>query len=150
MVYFVNRVILKALQQPEIFAGIDTQEVEKYAGSALTESEVTGLHDRLIQLLESEKLYRNPRLTVQDLSDRLEVSSKVVSQVINQSFNRNFFDLINSYRIIEAKEILNHPDDKRTILEVLYHVGFNSKSSFNTAFKKDTGLTPTEFRQKNS
>ena len=62
---------------------------------------------------------------------------------------QNFFDFINRYRIEEATRLLTNPEDKKiTILEVLYKVGFNSKSSFNTLFKKYTGITPTEFRNK--
>lgn len=65
--------------------------------------------------------------------------------------NKHFFDFVNEYRIEKAKELLTHPERKEyTVLEILYEVGFNSKSSFNTAFKKRTGLTPTEYRRKNS
>jgi AraC-like DNA-binding protein len=64
---------------------------------------------------------------------------------------QNFYDFINRHRIDEASRLLTNPaDEKITILEVLYEVGFNSKSSFNTLFKKYTGLTPTEFRKKQS
>ena len=60
---------------------------------------------------------------------------------------KSFFDLINSYRIEEAKKMIKEPEDeKMTISEVMYKVGFNSKSSFNTAFKKYTGLTPSEYK----
>ena len=59
-----------------------------------------------------------------------------------------FFDFINAYRIKEVQNILKEStDDKLTVLEAMYQAGFNSKSSFNTAFKKETGLTPTEFRK---
>src|SRR6185503_2829883 len=61
---------------------------------------------------------------------------------------QNFFDFINRFRIDEAKLMLTNPKDRKiTVLEVLYQVGFNSKSSFNTLFKKYTGLTPTAFRK---
>ena len=63
----------------------------------------------------------------------------------------NFFDFINQFRIDEARSILKNPEKKQfTVLEILYEVGFNSKSSFNTAFKKHTGLTPTQYRKKNT
>jgi AraC-like DNA-binding protein len=63
---------------------------------------------------------------------------------------QNFFDFINRYRIEEAQRLLTDPPDKKiTVLEVLYECGFNSKSSFNTLFKKHTGLTPSEFKKKN-
>jgi AraC-like DNA-binding protein len=147
--YFVNHVILKALRQPEIFAGITQNEKTKYLGSNLTPSQIEEYKKQLLALLSSEKPFLNPQVSLTDLSEQLSVSTKHLSQVINQSFNKSFFDFINSYRIQEARQILKESrDDKLTVLEVMYQVGFNSKSSFNTAFKKETGQTPTEFRKK--
>lgn len=146
--YFVNRVILKALRQPEIFAGIARDEMVKYQGSKLTVDQVEEDKTKLLALIDTEKPYLNPQISLPDLSEKLSISTKHLSQVINQSFDKSFFDLINSYRIREAQQILQESgDDKLTVLEVMYRVGFNSKSSFNTAFKKETGLTPTEFRR---
>jgi len=146
--YFVNKVILKALRQPEIFAGINQNEMIKYLGSNLTPSQIEEYKKQLVALLHTEKTFLNPQVSLTDLSEKLSVSTKHLSQVINQSFNKSFFDFINTYRIQEAQQILKESkDDKMTVLEVMYQVGFNSKSSFNTAFKKDTGQTPTEFRK---
>jgi AraC-like DNA-binding protein len=86
---------------------------------------------------------------LQNLADRLSMSSRNLSYVINFHINKNFFDFINSYRIEEAKRIFQQPDHPKTVLEVLYSVGFNSKSVFNTAFKKNTGMTPTEYLKQN-
>ena len=147
--YFVIKVILKALQQPEIFAGISKNETAKYLGSRLTQDQIEAYKVQLVNLLQSEKPFLNPRVSISDLANELSLSTKHLSQVINQSFNKSFFDFINSYRIREAQHILKESkDDKLTVLEVMYEVGFNSKSSFNTAFKKETGQTPTEFRKK--
>jgi AraC-like DNA-binding protein len=146
--YFVNRVILKALRQPEIFAGISQNEITKYLGSNLTPSQMEAYKEQLLALLRTEKSYLDPQVSLADLSEKLSVSTKHLSQIINQSFNKSFFDFINSYRIQEAQQILKESrDDKLTVLEVMYQSGFNSKSSFNTAFKKETGQTPTEFRK---
>jgi len=146
--YFVNRVIFKALRQSEIFAGIAQNETTKYLGSNLTTGQVEEYKAQLLHMIQNEKPFLNPQVSLTDLSEKLSVSSKHLSQVINQSFNKNFFDFINSYRIQEAQQILKESrDDKLTVLEVMYDVGFNSKSSFNTAFKKETGQTPTEFRK---
>jgi len=68
-----------------------------------------------------------------------------LSQIINESKNINFYDYVNSYRISEAKDLLSSNCDK-TILEILYEVGFNSKSAFNTAFKKFTSVTPSKYK----
>jgi AraC-like DNA-binding protein len=99
-------------------------------------------------LLRNEKPYLDPQVSLSNLSEKLSISTKHLSQVINQSFNKNFFDFVNTYRIQEFQQILTDSrDDKLTVLEVMFQAGFNSKSSFNTAFKKETGLTPTEFRK---
>ncbi len=146
--YFVNKVILKALRQPEIFAGIAQNETTKYLGSNLTPSQIEAYKKQLLTLFQVEKPFLNPQVSITDLSEKLSVSTKHLSQVINQSFNKSFFDFINTYRIQEVQQILKESkDDKLTVLEAMYQAGFNSKSSFNMAFKKETGLTPTEFRQ---
>jgi len=146
--YFVNRVILKALRQPEIFAGIGQNETARYQGSSLTAGQVEEYRQKLLTLLRTDKPFLNPQVSLSDLSEKLSISSKNLSQVINQTFGKNFFDFINSYRIQEVQHILKDSrDDKMTILEAMYEAGFNSKSSFNTAFKKETGQTPSEFRK---
>ena len=146
--YFVIKVILKALQQPEIFAGIGRNEAIKYEGSNLTHGQIKAISERLLVFIRKEKPYLNPQVSLAQLSENLSVSSKHLSQVINQSFGKSFFDFINSYRIQEAQKIFKESNDaKLTVLEVMFEVGFNSKSSFNTAFKKETGQTPTQFRK---
>jgi len=146
--YFVNKVILKALRQPEIFAGITQNETSKYQGSNLTPGQIEEYRRQLLALIGTEKPFLNPQVSLSDLSEKLSVSTKQLSQVINQSFNKSFFDFINTYRIQEVQQILKTSrDDKLTVLEAMYEAGFNSKSSFNTAFKKETGQTPTEFRK---
>ena len=146
--YFVNKVILRALHQPEIFAGIAQDEAIKYLGSNLTPNQIEDYKKQLVALCNTEKPFLNPQVSLTDLAKELSVSTKHLSQVINQSFDKSFFDFINAYRIREAQQILKESkDDKLTVIEVMYQVGFNSKSSFNTAFKKETGQTPTEFRR---
>ena len=146
--YFVNRVVLKALRQPEIFAGIAQSEVIKYQGSTLTAAQVEEHKEKLLALIHQERPYLNPEISLAELSEKLSLSSKHLSQVINQSFDKSFFDFINSFRVQEVQRILKESEDEKlTVLEAMYEAGFNSKSSFNTAFKKDTGQTPTEFRK---
>lgn len=146
--YFVNKVILKALRQPEIFAGISENEKRKYQGSNLQSAQIEDYRNRLSHLLETEKPYLNPQISLADLADKLSIPGKHLSQVINQSFNQSYFDYINSFRIKEVQRILKASnEEKLTILEAMYQAGFNSKSSFNTAFKKETGLTPSQFKK---
>jgi AraC-like DNA-binding protein len=106
---------------------------------------INGIH----ALMEKEKLYQETELTLQDLANKLNVPSYQVSQAINEGLNKSFYDLINNYRVEEAKRLLQDPQNENyTILSVGFEAGFNSKTTFNTVFKKFTGLTPTEFREK--
>ena len=146
--FFINRVLVKALHQPEIFAGIELKEArEKYTGSKLKHDELERYFSHLLSILETEKLYLDPDLSLQTLARHMQISSKDLSQVINQRSGKNFFDFINSYRCEEAKNLMRTSDPKVTILEILYEAGFNSKSSFNKEFKKLSGTTPTEYRK---
>lgn len=148
ILYFISRVIFTALKQPALFSGIELEQEIKYAGSSLTDSERLDYEKVLSRFMEKEKLYQQSDLTIDQLATTVEINPKILSQVINQSFNKSYFDFINGYRIQEAQRIMaNSDDDRLTIQEVLYQSGFNSKSSFNTFFKKETGLTPSEFKR---
>ncbi|MCW8810678.1 MAG: AraC family transcriptional regulator [Ignavibacteriaceae bacterium] len=146
---FAILIFYKALQHPEIFSGMpEAERPVKYEQSRLTDSEKVEYLQKLRDYFEEEKPYLNPELTITEVARKLNVSVKYLSQVINESLGKNFYDFINSYRIEEAKQQLkNETDSRKTILEVLYESGFNSKSAFNSAFKKHTGFTPTEFRK---
>jgi AraC-like DNA-binding protein len=98
--------------------------------------------------MEIEKPYLIPSITINELAKKLLIQSRHLSQVTNESLKQSFFDFINSYRVEEAKQImLDSSSGKRTILQVLFGVGFNSKSAFNSAFKKHTRMIPTEFKK---
>ncbi len=102
---------------------------------------------RLNEIMVLQKPYINPELTVELLAKAASMRPKELSELINTQLGQNFFDYVNRYRIEEAQKLLTNPVDKKiTVLEILYQVGFNSKSSFNTLFKKYTGITPTEFK----
>jgi AraC-like DNA-binding protein len=150
MLVFINRVLLKALHTPYFFAFEERSEAPTAeAGLPPENKESAAMAQRLREFMQTEKPWLNPDLNLEELAVALGQKPKVLSVVINETLGQNFFDFINHYRIDEAKRLLTNPVDKKTtVLEVLYHVGFNSKSSFNTLFKKYTGLTPTEFRKK--
>jgi AraC-like DNA-binding protein len=104
---------------------------------------------RIIYIMENDKLYQETELTLQDLSNKLQLPPHRVSTAINEGLKKNFYDLVNGYRVEEAKRLLLHPANANyTILSVGFEAGFNSKTTFNTVFKKFTGQTPTEFRDK--
>ena len=105
--------------------------------------------EKLEKHLRETGSYKNPNLTIAILGRELDIPKRTLSELINDHYDQNFVDFINTQRINHAKNRLMNPvDPKETILEVFYEVGFNSKSSFNTAFKKKTGLTPSEFKSK--
>ena len=95
--------------------------------------------------MDTEKPFLNPTFSLPDLSDKLKVSVHQLSQAINEGLNKSFFELTAECRVNEAKRLLkDQPNIK--IEEIAEQVGYNSKSSFNTVFKKITGKTPSEFR----
>lgn len=141
---FIARVILNTLNKPSLF--LNGRSKTKYADSRISPDDSITISKSIIRILEKDKLYLNPELNLEDLAKAINFNSRQVSWVINHSFEKSFFDLINSYRIKTATEkFKKNKDSKLTILEVMYEVGFNSKSSFNTQFKNRTGLTPSEY-----
>ena len=124
---------------------------DKYATSTLTEEKFEETVPQLLRLMEKEKMYLDPNLTLKDLTRHLHIHANHLSQIINAKFDVNFNDFINNYRITEAKKQLTASDKRHlTVLEIMFDCGFNSKSVFNTAFKKFTGTTPSEYRRKYS
>lgn len=142
--------VLKALRYPNLFNGVDSKT--KLTTEIVKENEKSNINLREIEQLtiymETEKPYLNPSLSIRNLAEEIKMNSRDLSVLINQYLDKHFFDFVNEYRIEDAKSILKNPaKNEFTVLEILYEVGFNSKSSFNTAFKKHTGLTPTQFRK---
>lgn len=150
---FISWIVIKALQNPELFTGVDSglQLVKDLETNVMTEVltlENKASLDKIDVFMKQEEPYLNASITVFELAGKLAISSQDLSLLINRSLNKHFFDFINEYRIEKAKELLSNPDKKLfTVLEILYDVGFNSKSSFNTAFKKYTNTTPTLYRK---
>lgn len=144
---FMTYILGKALMQPTLFSGI-VEYKQKYASSSLKAETLRSYKQQLIIIMEQQKVYKEPGLSIDQLSEMMQLPAKTLSQVINGEFNESFFEFVNRFRILEAQKILLDPaHHKLTILEVMYEVGFNSKSSFNTIFKKMTGKTPTAFRK---
>jgi len=124
----------------------NTETGPKYLKSGLQKDDVDGYYSSLIQIMDSEKLYLDSRLSIKTVADKLSMSVNHLSQVINQLSGKNFFRFINEYRVEEAKKLLLDQSSKKyTILAIAYDCGFNSKSSFNTIFKEYTGQTPSDF-----
>ncbi|MEM8887010.1 MAG: AraC family transcriptional regulator [Bacteroidota bacterium] len=116
---------------------------------AKTEMEDLGeWKQKLEALMHSGNLYENPRLSLIDISSQLDTTPKQVSQIVNQGFQKNFNDFVNQFRTEALIQKLQNGDHrKQTLLSLALDVGFNSKSTFNRAFKKHQGQTPREFLQ---
>ena len=99
--------------------------------------------------MEEEKPYLNGKLSLKEVAEKTNISTNHLSQVINENLEKNFFDFVNGYRLNLVKQKIKKPSNKKyTILSLAYECGFNSKSSFNSIFKKHEGMTPTEFLNK--
>lgn len=125
--------------QPEPVDEIPVQEMEN-----IDEWKV-----KINELMVGKNLYRNPLLSLTDISGEMNISRKQASAIINQGFGMNFNDYVNSFRINEIKERFEHGEaEDFSVLGIALDSGFNSKTTFNRAFKKYTGLTPKSYIQK--
>lgn len=121
----------------------------KTAKTGVGAEKIEEMVQKITWLMEHEKLYQETELTLQQLAAKLQVPNYQVSQALNEGMSKSFYDLINGYRVEEAKRLLANPDNRNyTILSVGFEAGFNSKTTFNTVFKKFSGLTPTAYRDK--
>lgn len=119
----------------------------KYQYSSLSNDESLQIHKLLLKILESEKPFLNPELTLAQLAKLIPTHPNKLSEVINKFEQKNFYDLINEKRIHEFLRLLNMPENKQfTLMSLAYDCGFNSKASFNRNFKKYTGKTPSEYQ----
>ncbi|TYA71770.1 helix-turn-helix domain-containing protein [Seonamhaeicola marinus] len=148
--------VLKALYQPQLFTGInkniyplDTPPKKKVNKKGTTTNEAQNQSlETLNTFMITNKPYLDFDLTLQKLAELTDIPEKELSELINRYLGKHFFDFINEYRINDAKILLaDATKNDLTVQEILYTVGFNSKSSFYTAFKKVTNLTPSEFRK---
>lgn len=104
--------------------------------------------EKIDGIMRKDKPYLMADITLDILAEKLKIPARDLSMIINRHFDNNFYEFINNYRIEEAKKILLDPAHKdKTITDIYLEVGFNSKSVFNTFFKKIVGQTPTEYRQ---
>ncbi|MDR6525556.1 AraC-like DNA-binding protein [Chryseobacterium rhizosphaerae] len=136
--------VLNALYNPNLVAGINKDLIPvKPTNESKEEPEQL---KSLLKFMETEKPYLDDKLTLQKLAEHLSIPEKQLSVLINQHTGRHFFDFVNEFRIKDAKVLLKD-QPQLTVLEIVYEVGFNSKSSFYTAFKKETNITPTDYRK---
>lgn len=117
----------------------------------ISDPELEILKLKLLEVMDSEKPYLDSELNLVKLAERLSLSAHQLSFIINNGFNENFFQFINQYKVRKAQDLLQNPKyDNYTIVAIGYESGFNSKTAFNTTFKKVTSYTPTEYRKNRS
>jgi AraC-like DNA-binding protein len=147
-----------ALRQREIypFEKEDLQDIsaviqeqntlEKTKYQRLTDTETITLKDTLNRLMQYEKAYLDNELSLPQLAEKMAISPQDLSYLINESYGENFFSFINRHRVEEVKRLLlTEKYDQFNILGIAYQAGFNSKTTFNAAFKKQVGQSPSDF-----
>lgn len=168
IVLLVYWIAYKALLQPVVFdipmatgkenelqdlmESEDFQEEEpasaKYVRSGLGDDQLEQLYKQLISYMKTEKPYLNPEINIYELAGLLQVKKHHLSQTINEKTGMNYFDFINSFRVEEIKQnLLKKNNNNLTLLGIALDSGFNSKATFNNAFKKLTGITPSDFQR---
>ena len=134
---------------PSIQENVDTSPVISKEQIA-EDSHSNELKEQLEEMMNTQKAFANPTITLFDLAQDLNTTPKMISQVINKGFQMNFNDFINTYRTEEViAKLTSGESNSQTLLGITLDSGFNSKSTFNRAFKKHTQLTPKEYIKKN-
>ncbi|MBB4118091.1 AraC-like DNA-binding protein [Mesonia hippocampi] len=129
----------------------DDDETDTTKRKIIKDKELVLLKAKLNALMKAKHLYLDNDINLASLAEEMQITSHQLSYVINNGFNQNFYQFINTYRIEKAKELLlDKSSQNLTILGIAYESGFNSKTAFNTTFKKFTNLTPTEFKNQSS
>lgn len=160
LTFFIHAIGFLAIQQPRFFGeelpvkvvnnteGEHFSNSDKYRNSPLEEIKAEKYFKKLELFMEEEKLFLNHNLKASEVALKLGIPLYQLSHLLSIKSEYNFFDFVNSYRINEAKRLLDNPDNNHlTILAIGMEAGFNSKSSFNRAFKKFTGETPSQFKK---
>jgi AraC-like DNA-binding protein len=134
-----------ATEEAEIIE-IDSTPIEESTPSEETNS----WKEKILHLMQAGKAYEDPELSLTQVAKQLQSNPSHISKMVNKGFGVNFNDFVNQYRIEGVKEMLNNGEHKKqTLLGIAFECGFNSKATFNRAFKKVTGLSPKEWIQQN-
>lgn len=146
--YFLD---IKKLHYSAIEAGSEELNQEEIIKDEPVKQELTSQQQQLRTLMETEKIYLNPGLTLSALAKEMKMTSAEVSRIINKAEGMNFNDFVNSYRVNSVKEAIQAGKaDRFTLLTIAYESGFNSKATFNRTFKKFTQQSPSEFLKINT
>ncbi|MFP3834019.1 helix-turn-helix domain-containing protein [Chryseobacterium sp. SIMBA_028] len=138
---------LEEKQREELISINEDSDSEDLKRKLISDEELLKIKTQLERIMNTQKPYLDSELNLIKLAEMLSVSTHHLSYVINTGFGKNFFQYINEFRVEYAKKLLKEADSKLSILGIAYESGFNSKTSFNTTFKKLTGQTPSEFKK---
>ncbi len=145
-IVYLTSVIL--ITRSEIFRRNPFKEKRKYNKSALSKDLCGSIRSKVIKVIEEDKIFTQNDLSLVQMADTIGVKRHYLSQVINESFGKSFYEFLSDYRVKEACRLLIHPEvNTWTVERIAYHVGYNSKSAFIKAFKKKTGKTITAYRK---
>ncbi|GAB5409829.1 MAG: hypothetical protein BalsKO_21940 [Balneolaceae bacterium] len=137
------------IQAPEIFYPLKKREKEESPKNQILNLEV--YIAKIEKVMKEEKPYLNPKLKIAELASFCDIQSHLMSRIINEYYEKNFFDFINAYRVEEFIGKINEENlSQFTLLKLAFESGFNSKTTFNTSFKKYKGKTPKEYILKES
>lgn len=126
-----------------LFTEINTEKAQRFGAKS------EAIEQQLVALMKTKELYRNKKITISEIANHLEIQEKDLSNHINDLHQMNFSEYINQYRVDKVKELIKSKEGKKYTLAALgEQAGFSSKSSFNLAFKKLAGLTPSEYKRK--
>jgi len=143
-IYMHNPATIK--NKEDLKPNVEKKESNQYVKSGLNSLEAEKHLKELLNYMDNERPYLNGKLSLKEVAEYLNISVNHLSQVINEQLGKNFFDFVNGYRVEEVKRRFADSDNEQyTLLALAYDSGFNSKSSFNSIFKKITGLTPSQY-----
>lgn len=153
-IFKIDRQNIRVVHIRKTLPGLIKKEPQPLAGNIVADTEERIVADkelvetekRLQELMEVEKPFLNPDITLPDLAKTLEVSRNHLSGVINQIHGMNFYQFVNRYRVEEVKKLMDDPANSNLkLISLAYDAGFNSKASFNRIFKQFTNMTPSEY-----
>ena len=147
---FAEPIVAKSIRElPDLQYQKFEEQQPRYEKSGLSPDRAKQYLADLLNLMEKQKPYINSDLTLTQLAEMLSITPHNLSEILNTRLNQSFFDFVNQYRVEEVKKTLIDPKKQHlTVLAIGLDAGFNSKTSFNTTFKKYTGMTPSEYKNK--
>lgn len=143
---FLVAIYLVSIRHPEyMFEMRKEAERVRYARSRLKGVDVDGAVAKLKSILEREKAYLDPDLSLNVLAERLGLTPHQLSEIINDRLGKSFFAFVDGYRIEHARRALEEDPDRK-VVDIAFEAGFNTQSAFYSAFKKQVGMSPSEYR----